>query len=371
MSIAERLDTHGMFEAAAAMPEQIVAAVESARGVPGLPEREAVEQVVVIGMGGSGVAGDILVATAAPFMPVPVVVVKGYELPAFVGEGSLVFAVSFSGMTEETIEAATEAAVQGAKVVAVTSGGELGRLALGWGAPLVPVPAAIPQPRAALGAMAIPPLVVLEEIGLFPGASQWIDLAVTQLRRRRDRLVQGGSEARALARRIGRTVPLVYAGGPVGAAAAARWKTQINENAKCPAFFGVQPEVCHNEVSGWGQHGDVTRQLFTLVALRHDSEHPQVARRFELVFDLLGEVVSSVEQVQAEGEGDLAQLLDLVLVGDFVSLELAAQEGIDPGPVPAIDELKLRLGQPPLPPAETILAPDLPAPAPNLPPEAP
>ncbi len=107
------------------------------------------------------------------------------------------------------------------------------------------------------------------------------------------------------------------------------------------------------------------------VALRHDSEHPQVARRFELVFDLLREVVSSVEQVQAEGEGDLAQLLDLVMLGDFLSLELAAQEGIDPGPVPAINELKLRLGQLPVAPAETILAPDVPAPTPTMPSEAP
>jgi len=339
------LDTQGIFDLAAGLPEQVADAARAACDLDGLPEREAVEHVVVLGMGGSGVAGDILLAAAGPFMPVPVVVVKSYELPAFVGEGSLVFAISSSGNTEETLEAATEAALQGARIVAVTQGGELAKLAAGWGAPTIAVPE-VAQPRAALGAMAIPPLVVLEQIGLFPGATQWIELAVSQMQRRRDRLVRPGNEAEVLARKIGRTMPVIHGGGAVGATAAQRWKTQVNENAKAPAFWSAQPELCHNEVVGWGQHGDVTRQVFTLVALRHDGEHPQVMRRFELVFDLMREVVGSIEQIHAEGEGDLAQLLDLILMGDFVSLHLAAQEGIDPGPVPALVGLKQALAQP-------------------------
>jgi glucose/mannose-6-phosphate isomerase len=122
--------------------------------------------------------------------------------------------------------------------------------------------------------------------------------------------------------------------------AAARWKTQVNENANAPAFWNTYPELCHNEVQGWGQHGDVTRQLITLVNLRHEFEHPHVARRFDVVRPLLDEVVAGIEDVWAEGEGQLAQLLDLVLVGDFVSLELAAQEGIDPGPIDALNQVK-------------------------------
>lgn len=338
-----RLDTDRMYDITAALPEQIADAARAAQDVYRLPERESIEHVVVLGMGGSGIAGDILQAAAGPFLAVPVVTVKSYELPAFVGDNSLVFAISFSGNTEETVEAATAAAMEGAKIVAVTSGGELAQLAEGWNAPIIPVPASIPQPRAAVGAMAIPAMVVLEQIGLFPGATQWIDLAVSQLQRRRDRLTRDGNEAEQLARRIGRTIPLVYGGGAVGQAAAQRWKTQVNENAKAPAFYAAQPELCHNEVCGWGQHGDVTRQLMTLIALRHDSEHPQVTRRFELVFDLVREVVASIEEVHAEGEGDLAQLLDLILFGDFVSLHMAYQEGIDPGPVPVLVDLKQRL----------------------------
>ncbi len=343
-SVETRLDTVGMFDLTAGLPEQVQTAAANTRGLEGLPERETIENVVVIGMGGSGVAGDILQATAGPFMSVPVSTVKSYELPAFVGDGSLVIAISCSGNTEETIEAATEAAMQGARIVAVTQGGELAKLAAGWGAPIISVPD-IPQPRAALGALAIPPLVVLEEIGLFPGATQWIDLAIVQMQRRRDALIKDNNAAEQLARKIGRTLTLVHGGGSIGATAAQRWKTQINENAKAPAFYAAQPELCHNEIQGWGQHGDVTRQVLTLVTLRHDAEHPQVTRRFDLTSDYLREVVSSIEEVQAEGEGDLAQLLDLILFGDFVSLHMAFQEGIDPGPVPVLVDLKQRLAQ--------------------------
>jgi glucose/mannose-6-phosphate isomerase len=334
-----------MWGATLGLPEQVESAVSAARGVDGLPGHERVENVVVLGMGGSGIAGDVLVAAAAPFMPVPVTVVKGYEPPDYVGTGSLVFAMSFSGDTEETLEAAAASYEAGASLIVVAGGGALAELAGEWEVPLVPVPAGIPQPRAALGAMAIPPLVLLEQIGLFPGAVQWVDQAVEQLRIRRDELARPGNRAEELARRIGRTIPLVHSSQDLGAAAALRWKAQVNENAKSPAFFNVYPELCHNELAGWGQHGDATRQLVTLVNLRHDAEHPQVSRRFDLVAEVLREVVADILEVKAAGEGDLAQLLDLALIGDFVSLHLAGNEGIDPGPIPVLDDLKRHLAE--------------------------
>jgi glucose/mannose-6-phosphate isomerase len=339
----QALDSQGMLAATLALPEQVAAAADRSMGLSGLPSIDDVNSVVVLGMGGSGIAGDLVAAVAGPFMPVPVVVAKSYELPAFVGDGTLVFAVSFSGDTEETVEATSEAAVQGAKVVIVSGGGELTRLGDAWGAPMVSVPEDIPQPRAGVGALAIPPLLVLEQVGLFPGARRWVDEAVRGLVARRDELTSDESVVDDLARQIGRTIPLIYGGGAVGAVAAQRWKTQMNENAKIPAFWNAQPELCHNEVAGWGQHGDLTRQAITLVALRHDFEHPQVMRRFELVFQVVDEVVAGIVQIQARGEGQLAQLLDLILVGDLTSLRLALNEGIDPGPVPALDDIKLAL----------------------------
>src|SRR5207248_4961840 len=141
----------------------------------------------------------------------------------------------------ETVEAASAAAVEGAHLVVITQGGELGRLAASWGVPHVSVPEEIPVPRAGLGATAIPPLIVLEEIGLFPGAQQWIDFAVEQLRERRDELTADSSMAKILAKRIGRTIPLIHGGGDIGAVAAARWKTQVNEHANAPAFWNPHP----------------------------------------------------------------------------------------------------------------------------------
>jgi glucose/mannose-6-phosphate isomerase len=337
------LDTLGMWDAAAQLPEQVAAAAQAVKDVAGLPQRSSIANVVVLGMGGSGIAGDVFQATAGPDLAVPVSVVKSYSPPGFVGPASLVFAVSFSGDTEETVEAATAAVSRGATVVVVSSGGELAKLADEWGAPALPVPDTIPQPRAAVGAMTVPLLAVAEDLGLLPDARRWVDQAVAQLQRRRDQLVEPASPAAALARRIGRTIPIVYGAAGIGSVAAWRWKADVNENAKAPAFAATQPELCHNEVAGWGQHGDITRQLLTLVNLRHRDEHPRVALRFGLVDDIVREVVAGIEDVEAEGDGRLAQLLDLVIFGDFVSLHLAAQEGLDPGPVPALTEVKTRL----------------------------
>ncbi|MDQ6615809.1 MAG: SIS domain-containing protein [Actinomycetota bacterium] len=349
--LSEILDSQGMFAAAAGLPEQMEAAVMAADlvvdEIKELASARAseIQQIVMFGMGGSGMAGDIVLAVTGTVLPIPALVVKSYECPPFVGEGTLVFAVSASGDTEETIEATTEAALNGARVVAVTTGGELARLASGWGAPVIRVPPELPQPRSAVAAMSIPPMVVLEDLGLFRGARAWIGEAAGHLKGRRDQLVAAGegSEAAALARRIGRTWPLIQGGGLVGAAAAERLKNQVNENAKAPAFWSTQPELCHNEVCGWGQHGDVSRQLLTLVQIRHDGEHPQVSRRFELVADVMREVVAGIIEVRAQGDGDLGQLFDLILMGDHVSLWMAAAAGIDPGPVPTLVELKERL----------------------------
>ena len=333
------VDSLDMFGLARAFPEQVAASVDALPSVAGLPPADEIDNVVVLGMGGSGIAGDVVTAIGGPFVPVPMLVSKGYAPPSFVGPGTLCFAVSFSGDTEETIEAAQAAAAAGARMVVVTVGGRLGELAPAWQAPHIPMPADIPQPRAGLGALAVPMLLVLEQVGLFPGAASWVDAAVARLRTRRDALVTGDVAPR-IARTIGRTMPLIYGAGPLGGVAAQRWKAQVNENAKAPAFAATVPELCHNEICGWGQHGDMTRQVFTLVELRHDEEHPQELRRFELVREVMAEVVHDVVEVRAAGEGPLAQLFDLTLVGDFVSLHMAAQEGIDPGPVPVLEDMK-------------------------------
>jgi len=205
------------------------------------------------------------------------------------------------------------------------------------------------MPRAAIGALVAPLLVTLFRTGLAPGAHALLVRAQEQLAHRRDscRPEVGGptNPARELARRIDRTIPLVYGGGALGGVAAMRWKADVNENAKAPAFWNQYPELDHNEICGWGQHGDVTRQLVTLVELRHGFEHPQLARRFSVTRELVEECVHQVLEVQAQGEGRLAQLLDLMYLGDWMSCYLALQNDVDPGPIDAISLLKARLAE--------------------------
>lgn len=336
-----RLDTLDMLGAALGLPEQLEQATASARAVDGLPSGEGVTSVLVAGMGGSGIGGDAAAAVLSGSSSVPIVVSKHYECPGFVGPDTLVFANSFSGNTEETVSAVTEAADRGARVVVVASGGELVRLAADIGAPVVPVDSSIPMPRAGIAAVTAPLLVVMDRLGLVPDTSSMIDSAVTQLRRRRDELAGGGDDvATGLARRIGRTIPLVYGGGPLGEVAAWRWKGQFNENCKVPSWCNRIPELTHNELCGWAQHGDVTRQVFTLVFLRYDSEPGNVGRRFDFVAEACDEVVAGIETVRASGDTPLAQLFDLVLLGDLVTLHMAFNEGVDPGPVDILDELK-------------------------------
>jgi glucose/mannose-6-phosphate isomerase len=335
-----------MLGATSGLPEQLEASVEAANAVTGLPSPDGLDAVVVLGMGGSGVAGEILQAIGQDRLGLPVVLVGGYSLPSFVGPRTLVFAVSFSGETEETLEASEAAVRSGARLVAVTGGGRLGELAVAAGAPVFLTLEGIPQPRAGIAATTAPLLIACHRLGLLSGVPQAIEAAVAQLRVRRDGLVGGGGLALEIAQHLGRTIPLVQGANGIGAVAARRWKTQVNENAKAPSFFATQPEWCHNEICGFGQNGDVTRQVTTIVTLRSDFEHPQVERRFGLVEQLVGEAVASVIEVRAEGSGALAQLFDLIMIGDFVSLHLAVREGIDPGPVPVLVEVKELLSAP-------------------------
>jgi glucose/mannose-6-phosphate isomerase len=336
MKPAGVIDTLGIWDATLGLPEQIETAADAARSVEGLPSADGLRSVLVSGIGGSGMSGDVLTAVGGDRLPVPLVVVKDYECPAFVDETTLIIAVSFSGNTEETVSVATAAHARGARVVTVTSGGELGRLAGEWGAPRVPADTSIPMPRVGLGAVSIPPLVVLGRMGLLDGVDAEIEATVRQLRRRRDGLV----DAERVARRIGRTFPLVYGGGALGGVAARRWKTQVNENAKAPAFHNLIPELCHNELCGWGQSGDVTRQVLTVINLRHDHEHAQYDRRFAFDDLAVDEVVAGIEELRARGDGRLAQLFDLIFVGDVVSLHMAAAQDVDPGPIPVLEDMK-------------------------------
>jgi glucose/mannose-6-phosphate isomerase len=341
-------DSLGFLAAVEGLPEQLSAAHQAAGAIDAdrFPKAPGVDHIVVCGMGGSGVSGDVLAAVGNDRLPVPVTVLKQYRVPAFVGPRTLVFAVSYSGSTEETESMARGAAERGAQIVAVAKGGPLAEIAVGAGGLHIACPDGF-MPRAAIGALIAPMFVTLQRSGLLPDAHKELIAAERQLAARRETCapaVEGAPNlARELARKIGRTFPLVYGGGALGAAAAYRWKCDVNENAKAPAYWAAYPELDHNEICAWGQHGDVTRQVLTLVELRHDFEHARLEPRFAITREIIEEAVHQVLEVRAQGETRLAQLLDLMYVGMWTSCYLALQNDVDPGPVPAIFTLKDRL----------------------------
>ncbi|MFN8026717.1 MAG: bifunctional phosphoglucose/phosphomannose isomerase [Acidimicrobiia bacterium] len=343
------VDTLAFGEALCGLPEQLAAAHEAAGKIDTakLPSAGDFDNIVVLGMGGSGISGNVLQAMATGSVPVPLVVLKHMRVPAFVGPRTLAFAMSYSGDTEETLEMARGALAGGATLVAVSSGGALQRLAEETGSLHVPCPTDIPMPRLGLGALVAPLFVILFRMGMLPEAHAALVNAQQQLAKRRDQCkpaVEGQKNpARELARRIDRTIPIVYGLGGLGGVAAMRWKQSVNENAKAPAFWNEYPELDHNEVCAWGQHGDVTRQVFTLVELRHGMEHPRLEARASATRELVEEAVAQVLTVEAEGDGRLAQLLDLVYLGDWTSYYLALQNDVDPGPIDAIAQLKALL----------------------------
>jgi glucose/mannose-6-phosphate isomerase len=345
------VDSLGVGEALCGFPEQLASAHERAarldRGQ--LPDAGDFDHIVSLGMGGSGIAGDVIQAVGTATLPVPLTVLRHYRTPSFVGPRTLAFALSYSGRTEETLEMARGALASGARLITVSRGGPLEALARDHGLLHIGCAEDVPQPRFALGSLVAPLVVVLFRIGMLPEGHATLLKAQEQLKRRRDQCKPNAdperNPARDLARRIGRTIPIIYGAGGFGSVAAMRWKCSINENAKAPAFWNVYPELDHNEVCGWGQHGDVTRQVFTLIELHQGMEHPQLARRMDATRELVDEALNQVITVDAQGEGRLAQLLDVMYLGDWTSYYLALDSDVDPGPVDAIDQLKARVAE--------------------------
>jgi glucose/mannose-6-phosphate isomerase len=343
-------DSLGFLDAVGGLPEQLADAHRSARATlerAPLPSPDEIDHVVVLGMGGSGIAGDVLAAAANATLAVPVVVLKQLRVPRFVGPRTLSFAVSYSGDTDEALQMAASALDAGARVVAISRGGALEALAREHEAVHVPCPDGY-LPRAAVGALLTPLFVTLERIGLLPDAGEWLDQAGRQLAARREKCLPSveapANPAREIARRIGTTIPILYGGGALGAVAAQRWKCDVNENAKAPAFWNAYPELDHNEICGWGQHGDVTRQVLTLVELHHGFAHARLIDHSAATRALVEEAVVQILEVEARGEGRLAQLLDLIYLGDWTSAYLALDSDVDPGPIDAIAQLKAMLG---------------------------
>ncbi|MGH8909584.1 MAG: bifunctional phosphoglucose/phosphomannose isomerase [Egibacteraceae bacterium] len=304
---------------------------------------DAVRAVIVSGMGGSGVIGDLVGALAADQLDLPILIHKSYGLPRWAGPGTLVIALSYSGDTEETLGAVTEAIDRGCMVLAISGGGALDRLARERGLGRVIVPGG-GMPRHNLGKLAVPALVALGlDAGLQEAVAVQADLAAGCGRD----VPMAANPAKRLASAIAQAGLTVACGG-VGlpAVAAGRLKCMLNENAKLPAFAAVLPELCHNEVAGWEGESALTRAT-GIVWLRDPvGEHPRMARRVTLTDRVIAGSVAWTIQVTARGRSPLARVASLLLFVDLVSVYTALALERDPTPIVSIDRLKRELSSP-------------------------
>lgn len=338
-------DRSGMLEKVAGLPGQVREGYELGLAAPDLPSAEDVTSVAVCGMGGSAIAGEVLRALASPRLPLPVVVIRSPELPAWCQRRTLVVASSYSGETAETLAAFEEALRRGCRTLVVTSGGTLGARAaeLGLGRVLVPGGAV---PRAAFGYLSLGLLGALEAMGLLPAMRADVEEAAAEAEARLAQLAPAlptsANPAKHLAEAIGERVPVIWGAEGLGSVAAARWKAQLNENGKVPAWSSALPELDHNEVLGWS--ADRGRRFFVVV-LRHEGEPPSVPERVELSLEIARGSGALAEEVWASGTSALARLLTLVAHGDMTATYLGLAHGEDPTEMEAIVRLKRALGQ--------------------------
>ncbi|MBN1657698.1 MAG: bifunctional phosphoglucose/phosphomannose isomerase [Anaerolineae bacterium] len=338
------LDPSNMLQHVGALARQVRDARALTQGLVLSERHRAARQVVVVGMGGSAIGGDLAAAAVRGSGQVPVIVVRDYSLPAWVDEATMVVGSSYSGNTEETLSAFREAYERGCPLVAVTTNGELARLADRWAVPLVRFgyPS---QPRAALGYLFVAMLGVLQAAGLAPdlaaGVEEGLSLIEEQAVALAPGVPRGENRAKQLAVELAGRVPVVVGAGPL-APVAGRWKTQINENSKGWAYAEVLPEMNHNALSGTHfppQAAEMLRVLF----LQASGLHPRTALRLELTRQIMEARGVRCLAVPVRGESPVAQILSAVHLGDYVSTYLAILYGEDPTTIGDIVGLKERM----------------------------
>jgi glucose/mannose-6-phosphate isomerase len=304
------------------------------------------DNIIVAGMGGSGIGGDLLKDWARNKTSVPIEVNREYDLPAYVGKRSLVLITSYSGDTEESLGAFLDALKRKCMIFCVSSGGALLENAERLKVPYLRVPGGMP-PRAALPFMFVPLLIYLEKMGLVLGASEELNEAVALL----EKVSENNSSkkpvkdnfSKTLALDIGETVPVVYGFG-FYRSVAQRFKQQFNENSKVPAKWEVFSELNHNEIVGWEKAGDLGK-CFCAIFIRDKDEPTGIHSRIEISKELVGKAGLGLFEVSVLGKSSLAKMLSTICVGDFTSVYLAVLRGVDPTPVKTINYLKDTLKQ--------------------------
>lgn len=305
------------------------------------------QNIVISGLGGSAIGGDILRSYALTRASLPLLVNRGYDCPAFAGPKTLFLAVSYSGNTEETLSSYQQARAQGAAIICISSGGKLESIAAADGNALLKIPGGL-VPRAATGLLFAPAALLLEKLGILKGVKADIEETVTVLKNLRQTLnpdiIAQENQAKSIAAKMKGTIPVVWGTTGFSEVAALRWKAQINENAKSPAYYNTFPELNHNEIVGFEVPGELLPKL-SLIILQDEFDHPQVKKRIAISRQIIKERVKEIIDVNSQGKSWLARFYSLCYIGDYASTYLALEYGINPTPVKVIDYLKAELAK--------------------------
>ena len=308
-------------------------------------DKVSYESLLIMGMGGSGVAGDVMKLLSNEISDKNIFVQKDYSIPKQVKKFKpLCLFISYSGNTEETLSGISDAKANNFDWIVISSGGKLIDMAKNEGKEYIKVPSGL-QPRAAFGYLTLAVSKIIDVVENSNYVFQLNDVSSYI-----DKLSENGDESdinklsKDICESINKKTVIIYSGTDMSRVVSSRWKTQINENAKSKAFIGNLPEVHHNEILSWDADKNGSKENFIVIFIRDQNEHPQIRKRFELTKDLIKENVNITEVNIANQESTLKTLLELVLLGDLVSLNLANKLTIDPENIDTIENLKKLLG---------------------------
>ena len=341
----QRYDTSNMKRILGDFPKHIEDAVRLGKAAKIPFKATAIRNVVVTGLGGSAIGGDLLRSYTAGEIAVPFAVNRHYVLPECVKKDSLVIVSSYSGDTEETIAAYLDARKRKAMSMAITSGGETERMAKKFSQPIIKIPKGFP-PRTALAYSFFPMLIALTKMKLISSKDSDIAETIALLKKKAKiyESLDNYNPALELAKQLYNKLVIVYSSCDTLDAVNLRWRGQIAENAKQLAFGHVLPEMNHNELVGWKGLQRIMSEM-AVVFLRDKDDHERVQTRMKITKGIVSEFANRVIEVPSEGRSSLARIFSLIYLGDWTSYYLALLNGVDPTPVRIIDYLKWELGK--------------------------
>ncbi len=342
----ERLDPENMRQHLQGLPKQCRDAWNRAKKFELPKDYTTVDKVVVTGMGGSAIGGDLVRSLFEAQKKTIIFVNREYGLPAFVDDKTLVIASSYSGNTEETLSAFSQSLEKKCKKLAVTTGGKLKPMAEKAGVPVFTIDY-VGQPRAALGYGFMSLIAFLQTLGLVKDQTVEVEGMIKDLEKQlaelKETVPTGSNRAKQLAGKLSGKIAVIYGAG-ILSQVAHRWKTQMNENGKACAFYEIFSELNHNAVVGYQFPQKLTSEIY-VVMLRCPALHHRILLRYKITGDMLAQSGIGYEIIDSRGKSELSQMMSLIYLGDWVSLYLAMLNETDPTPVKIIEYLKKRLSE--------------------------